>query len=245
MSASVSADVSDISGLSADLRPRPRPPRLRVRRGFSFGSISSEGASTSEVIVSVASEASPSPSSGVCDDAISSERASSELPPRRRRRRRRRFLGCASPSTSASGAVLASEASSEISASTSASSISAMIEASTDTTAGAIFVTTRDAVLNFSMLKSGLTKVGSPSMRTDMPYRASICAMCSRFIFIKKLAIPTGHFTKTSLVRPRTPSSSSWRKIERPVLSSERIRPVPWHDVHGCVVASSIPGRRR
>ena len=57
--------------------------------------------------------------------------------------------------------------------------------------------------------------------------------------------MPTGHFTSTSRDRRRTPSSSIWRRICSAMLSSERIRPVPWQAEQGCVVASIMPGRRR
>ena len=69
--------------------------------------------------------------------------------------------------------------------------------------------------------------------------------MCSLFWFIKKLDILTGALIKTSLDRRRTPSSSNSRRIVRPRLSSDRIKPVPWQCAHGWVLASSIPGRKR
>ena len=63
--------------------------------------------------------------------------------------------------------------------------MASMIEVSTDTTGAVASGTERVAVLNFSIEKSGAIRCGSPSMRTAMPYRASIMATCSRFWFMR------------------------------------------------------------
>ena len=57
--------------------------------------------------------------------------------------------------------------------------------------------------------------------------------------------MPTGALTSTSRVRRRVPSSSTWRRMFSAMLSSDRIRPVPWQAAQGWVVASIMPGRRR
>ena len=80
------------------------------------------------------------------------------------------------------------------------------------------------------MAKSGVTRCGSPSIRTDNPYRVSIWAICSRFWFIRKLAMPTGHRTSTSRDRRRVPSSSTWRRMD---------------NAQGCRQSGSSPCRGR
>ena len=123
--------------------------------------------------------------------------------PRRLRRRRRRFFGRASSlSSCSSGARFVT------SSSISSSEDCSKSTASTDTTFPFGSGTKRLANLNFSISYSGLIRVTIPSTRTAIPYRCSICAMCSRFWFIRKLATETGHFRRISRDRFRTPSSS-------------------------------------